>query len=124
MHVDACVCVHACICYSVNPVYAVCMRGLSSRSPFCETLAGSSVHKTCLAWPTVSAYHACGLDLRPRRMCCARTTPPRIRMRVNARCPSCIYYMLRGSDLTKQGQSRQDSGFVHWKLTRSALSKH
>jgi len=31
MHVDACACVHACICNSVNPVYDVCMRGLSSR---------------------------------------------------------------------------------------------
>eukprot|EP00955_Chlamydomonas_euryale_P115349 366343-Chlamydomonas_euryale.AAC.8 len=30
MHVDAHVCVHACICHCANPVYAVRMWGLSS----------------------------------------------------------------------------------------------
>eukprot|EP00955_Chlamydomonas_euryale_P018076 192418-Chlamydomonas_euryale.AAC.1 len=34
-----------------------------------------------------------GLDLRPRRMFCARTTPPWFHIRVNARGPSCIYCM-------------------------------
>eukprot|EP00955_Chlamydomonas_euryale_P113571 366227-Chlamydomonas_euryale.AAC.1 len=38
------------------------MRG-PERLPSCKTLAGSSLHKTCLSRPPVSAYHAClGLD--------------------------------------------------------------
>jgi len=52
-------------CMHVNAVYAVCMKGLSSRLPFCETLAGSSLHKTCLTRPTVSAYRACRGRGRP-----------------------------------------------------------
>eukprot|EP00955_Chlamydomonas_euryale_P090011 364506-Chlamydomonas_euryale.AAC.6 len=41
MHVDACARVYAYICYSVNPVYAVCMRGLFSRLPARETSASA-----------------------------------------------------------------------------------
>eukprot|EP00955_Chlamydomonas_euryale_P086293 364201-Chlamydomonas_euryale.AAC.28 len=43
--------------------------------------------------PALASASVIGLDLRPRRMFCARTTPPQFHMRVNARDPSCIYCM-------------------------------
>eukprot|EP00955_Chlamydomonas_euryale_P096850 365038-Chlamydomonas_euryale.AAC.8 len=44
--------------------------------------------------PASASASMTGLDLRPRRMFSARTTPPcQFHIRVNARDPSCIYCM-------------------------------